>query len=186
MSNEIQEDPFVLFSKCYTEATEHELNDPDAMSLATVGADGMPSVRMVLLKAWDARGFVFYTNYESRKGRELLAHPKAALNFHWKSLRRQVRVQGAIETVTAAEADAYFATRKRHSQLGAWASDQSRPLESRAVFEARLAATAEKFEGGFRLLPDRIEFWHDREHRLHERVLYTRSGDDWMTGMLYP
>jgi pyridoxamine 5'-phosphate oxidase len=196
MATEIPTDPFEYFSKCYALAAEHELNDPNAMSVASLGADGLPSVRIVLLKAWDARGFVFYTNYESRKGRELLVHPKAALNFHWKSLRQQVRIEGAVETVSDADADAYFATRPRDSQLGAWASAQSQPLESRAQFEAQLAQFTERFKAadvprpphwsGFRVVPHSIEFWHDRDFRHHERWLYTRDGAAWHSGLLYP
>jgi pyridoxamine 5'-phosphate oxidase len=196
MATDIPIDPFSYFGTCYAAATEHELNDPNAMSVASVGADGMPSVRIVLLKAWDERGFVFYTNHQSRKGRELLAHPKAALNFHWKSVRQQVRIYGAVETVTAAEADAYFATRARDSQLGAWASEQSQPMSARAVFEDRFAAVSARFNNvpvprpphwsGFRVVPDTIEFWRDRDFRLHERWLYTRDGTGWQTGLLYP
>jgi pyridoxamine 5'-phosphate oxidase len=196
MATDLPTDPFTFFGICYAQATEHELNDPNAMTVATVGNDGMPSVRVVLLKAWDARGFVFYTNYESRKGDELLAHPKAALNFHWKSLRKQVRIHGLVETVADAEADAYFASRPRDSQLGAWASEQSRPMPARTTFEARLADVELRYKdapvprpphwSGFRVVPQTIEFWQDRDFRLHERWLYTRMGDDWQAGLLYP
>lgn len=189
-------DPFALFDIWFAEARAAEINDGNAMALATVGADGQPSVRMVLLKGHDPRGFVFYTNLEGRKAGELFATPKAALLFHWKSLRRQIRIEGSIDQVTESEGDAYFATRSRDSQLGAWASDQSRPLASREVFEARYAEVAARFDGqdvprpphwsGFRVEPHTIEFWQDRAHRLHERHVYTRNGDSWHEGMLYP
>lgn len=188
-------DPHALFDAWLAEATASEPNDPNAMALATVGADGRPSVRMVLLKGHD-RGFVFYTNLESRKAGGLLATGAAALLFHWKTLRRQVRVEGGIAPVSDAEADAYFASRGRDSRLGAWASDQSRPLPDRATFEARFAAMQARFDGqdvprpphwsGFRLTPDRIEFWQDRAHRLHERRLFVASGGGWNEGLLYP
>ena len=189
-------DPHSLFESWLAEAAAREPNDFNAMALATVGPDGQPSVRMVLLKGHDARGFVFYTNFESRKARELFATPRAGLLFHWKSLRRQVRVEGGVERVSDAEADAYFATRHRDSQLGAWASDQSRPLASRALFEARFAEMEARFAdgpvprpphwSGFRVRPERIEFWIDRPHRLHERRLFTWSGSGWYEGLLYP
>ena len=189
-------DPFQLFDEWYAEARTAEINDPDAMALATADSGGYPSVRMVLLKGHGPEGFVFYTNRESRKGYELAANPRASLLFHWKALRRQVRIEGAIAPVPNAEADAYFATRSRDSQLGAWASDQSRPLESREVFEARFEEVEARFEGadvprpphwgGYRLVPDRIEYWNDRPHRLHERRLFTRSIDGWTEGLLYP
>ena len=188
--------PFPIFDSWFAEAQVSEPNDPNAMAVATVGADGQPSVRMVLLKGHDERGFVFYTNLEGRKATELFAHPKAALLFHWKSLRRQIRIEGPVSTVTDAEADAYFASRARDSQLGAWASDQSRQIDSRETFEARFEAEKARFEGGdvtrpphwsgFRVVPDRIEFWQDRAHRLHERRLFTREGDGWTEGLLYP
>ena len=190
-------DPHALFDAWLVEARAVEPNDPEAMALATAGADGRPSVRMVLLKGHDPHGFVFYTNSESRKGGELAANPQAALLFHWKSLRRQIRVEGGIAPASPAEADAYFATRARDSQLGAWASEQSRTLESRATFEARFAAFAAEYEGktvprpphwrGYRLVPDRIEFWSDRPHRLHERRLFMLGPDGtWAESLLYP
>ena len=189
-------DPFELFQSWYAQARETEINDSNAMALATVGADGQPSVRMVLLKGHGPDGFVFYTNRESRKARELGDGSKAALLFHWKSLRRQIRIEGAVTPVTDAESDAYFASRSRDSQLGAWASDQSRPLDARATFEARFEAAKARFDGGdvprpphwsgYRIAPDRIEFWQDREYRLHERRLFLRAGDAWTEGLLYP
>ena len=189
-------DPFDLFDAWFAEARAVEPNDPEAMALATAGPDGTPSVRMVLLKGFGTKGFDFYTNLDSRKGQELAANPRAALLFHWKSLRRQVRVEGRVEPVPEADADAYFASRGRESQIGAWASDQSRPLDSRETFERRCAEAAARFEGrevprpprwgGFRLAPDRIEFWSDRPHRLHERRLFTRAQDGWAEGLLYP
>lgn len=190
------DDPHALFAAWLEDARGSEPNDPNAMAVATVGADGMPSVRMVLLKGHDARGFVFYTNQQSRKAGELTANPKAALLFHWKSQRRQVRIEGPVSLVADAEADAYFASRGRDSQLGAWASDQSRPLADRATFEARFEAEQARFEGrdvprpphwgGYRVTPARIEFWSDRAHRLHERRVFTRTADGWHEGLLYP
>jgi pyridoxamine 5'-phosphate oxidase len=189
-------DPFALFDRWFAEAQASEPNDANAMTLATVRADGQPSARMVLLKGHGADGFVFYTNRESRKAGELGAGSKAALLFHWKSLRRQVRIEGAVTLATDAESDAYFASRSRDSQLGAWASDQSRPLDARPTFEARYAEMRARFEGaavprpphwgGYRVSPHTIEFWQDREHRLHERRLFVRSGDGWTEGLLYP
>lgn len=192
----MSENPHTLFETWFAEARAAEPNDSEAMAVATVGADGQPSVRMVLLKGHDERGFVFYTNLESRKADELAASPRAALLFHWKSLRRQVRIEGPVERVTDTEGDAYFATRSRDSQLGAWASDQSRPLDSRATFEARYDAVRARFEGlevprpphwsGYRVVPERIEFWQDRVHRLHERRLFVKREGGWDEGLLYP
>jgi len=189
-------DPFQLFDEWLAEARGSEPNDPEAMALATADAEGKPSARIVLLKGHGPDGFVFYTNQQSRKGDELAANANAALLFHWKSLRRQVRIEGTVNGVSQQEADAYFASRSRDSQLGAWASDQSRPLASRADFEARYEQMRARFEGsdvprpphwsGYRVTPKRIEFWTDRPHRLHERRLFVRDGDDWSEGLLYP
>jgi pyridoxamine 5'-phosphate oxidase len=190
------EDPIALFDSWFAEALEAEPNEPNAMALATAAADGRPSVRMVLLKSHGPEGFTFYTHDGSRKGEEIASNPSVALLFHWKSLGRQVRIEGAAGRVGKAEADAYFATRSRDSQIGAWASDQSRPLPDRATFEARFAEMKAKFEGiavprpdtwsGFRVTPERIEFWTAREHRLHERRLFTRTASGWEEGLLYP
>ena len=189
-------DPFALFDEWLAEARTSEINDPEAMALATADASGQPSVRMVLLKSHGPDGFVFYTNEQSAKGEDLAANPRAALLFHWKSLRRQVRVEGKVERVPDAQADVYFATRARDSQLGAWASDQSRRLDSRQTFESRFEEVKRRFEDedvprppywrGYRVLPERIEFWLDRPHRLHERRLFTRSNEGWTEGLLYP
>ena len=189
-------DPLELFDAWYAEARTTEINDSNAVALATSDSAGRLGLRMVLLKGHGPDGFVFYTNQEGRKAADIAANPQAALLFHWKSLRRQIRIEGPVTTVTAAEADAYFATRGRDSQLGAWASDQSRPLDSRATFEARFAEMQARFDGGpvprppywsgYRVTPRSIEFWQDREHRLHERRLFTRAGDGWVEGMLYP
>ena len=190
------DDPIALFDAWFTEAEASEPNDPDAMALATATSDGRPSLRMVLLKGHDARGFVFYTNLDSRKGAELAANPHASLLFHWKSLRRQVRIEGPVSMVSDTEADAYFATRGRDSRIGAWASDQSRPLPDRATFEKRVDEVRERFGAGeiprpprwsgFRVTPQRIEFWSDRMARLHERRLFERVGPGWSEGLLYP
>ena len=189
-------DPFRLFEAWLEEAKASEPNDPNALALATATPDGRPSVRMVLLKGFDADGFVFYTNYESRKGGELQGNPHAALLFHWKTLRRQVRVEGAVSPVTEAEADAYFASRARISRLGAIASDQSRPLPSRTEFERRVETLDAQYPGdtiprpvhwsGFRVTPESIEFWQDMPFRLHDRRVFTRDGDGWRKTALYP
>jgi pyridoxamine 5'-phosphate oxidase len=191
-------DPFSLFDAWFAEAQASEPNDPNAMALATADAAGQPAVRMVLLKGHGPNGFVFYTNRGSRKADDLAANAQAALLFHWKSLRRQVRIEGPVSRVSDAESDAYFASRGRDSQLGAWASEQSRPLAARSIFEARFEAMQFRFEngdvprpphwGGYRVTPRRIEFWQDRAHRLHERRLFTREGGegDWSEGLLYP
>ena len=189
-------DPFALFAEWFGEAKSAEPNDPTAMALATVDADGMPNLRMVLLKGVEDGGFVFFTNFESNKGRELLANPKAALCFHWKSLRRQIRMRGPVEQVDKAEADTYFSTRPRGSRIGAWASKQSRPLESRFALEMAVASYAAKFAlgdiprpdywSGFRLTPVEIEFWKDGKFRLHDRVCFRRAGDGWERARLYP
>ncbi len=190
-------EPFQLFASWLKDATASEPNDPTALALATVDTDGLPDVRMVLLKGFDEHGFVFYTNFESAKGSEILATMKAAMCFHWKSLRRQVRVRGPVEIVTDAEADEYFASRPRGSRIGAWASKQSRPLESRFALEKAVAEyTARHVIGeiprpahwsGFRIVPSQIEFWHDRPFRLHDRVVFTRAADGgWDKDRLYP
>lgn len=191
------DDPFALFAEWQAAAERSEPNDPTAMALATVDETGLPDVRMVLLKAWDPRGFVFYTNVESAKGRELEATPKAAALFHWKSLRKQVRVRGPVEAVTAQEADDYFASRPRGSRIGAWASQQSRPLASRAVLEDAVADCEAAYPSevprppywnGYRIRPLHIEFWADGAFRLHDRIVFTReaSEDEWSKARLYP
>ncbi|MDP3675584.1 MAG: pyridoxamine 5'-phosphate oxidase [Novosphingobium sp.] len=191
-------DPLNLFDSWFAEANASEPNDPNAMALATATAEGAPSLRMVLLKGHGADGFVFYTNFESRKGLELAANPQAALLFHWKSLRRQVRIEGRVEEVTAAEADAYFASRSPLSRLGSAASNQSRPLPDRATYLARVEALSRRYPdgdvprpphwSGYRVVPSAIEFWIDRDHRLHERRRFTRetAGAPWTSMLLYP
>ena len=191
-----REDPFPLFQEWMSDARHLEPNDSNAMSLATVDEAGMPDVRIVLLKTFDQNGFVFFTNGESEKGRQLSATPKAALCFHWKSLRRQVRVRGQVEAVSVQESDDYFSSRARGSQIGAVASDQSRPLESREVFEQRIEAVTQKFEGreiprpphwgGWRIKPDVIEFWRDRPFRLHDRMVFTATANGWAKSRLFP
>jgi pyridoxamine 5'-phosphate oxidase len=191
-------EPLRLFAAWFDEAKKAEPTDPEAMALATADADGLPNVRMVLLKGFDERGFVFYSNEDSQKGQELAANPKAALAFHWKSLRRQVRLRGTMTAVNSAEADAYFASRPRSAQIGAWASKQSAPLESRHAFEKAIAVYAAKFVigpvprppfwVGYRLVPTTIEFWHDRPYRLHDRIEFRRAdpGGAWTKTRLYP
>lgn len=189
-------EPFATTKAWLAEAEKSEPNDPNAMALACVGEDGMPSVRMVLLKDVDERGFVFYTNFESRKGRQILATQKAALVLHWKSLRRQIRVEGEVEVVSAEEADTYYHSRHRSSQIGAWASQQSRPLEGRFELEKRVALFTAKYAigtvprpehwSGFRIKPRYFEFWEDRPFRLHDRLVYQPAGDGWRTEKLYP
>jgi pyridoxamine 5'-phosphate oxidase len=192
------DEPLALFARWLAAAEASEPNDPNAMTVATVDADGLPDARMVLLKGWDAAGFVFYTNLESAKGRQLQVEPKAALLFHWKSLRRQVRVRGLVEQVSEAEADAYFESRPRDSRIGAWASEQSRPLPGRFALEKRVAEYGLKFGlgavprppywTGFRVAPLRLEFWRDRPFRLHDRLVFERQDTEspWTSTRLYP
>ena len=192
------DEPFGLFAVWFAEAVKSEPNDPNAMALATVDPDGLPDVRMVLLKGFDTAGFVFYSHTDSAKGRELAATPKAGLLFHWKSLRRQVRIRGTVSRVTDAEADAYFATRPKQAQIGAWASKQSQPLESRVAFEKAIALNTAKYAigevprppgwSGWRIAPQAFEFWHDRPFRLHDRITFTRAAPDaeWSKTRLYP
>ncbi|QMW22056.1 pyridoxamine 5'-phosphate oxidase [Sandaracinobacteroides saxicola] len=188
-------DPFARFADWFAAATAAEANDPNACALATVDAAGRPDVRIVLMKEWDRQGFVFYTNRQSAKGRQLAHTPYATLDFHWKSLRRQLRISGAVTPVDAAQSDAYFATRPRESQLSAWASLQSEPLADRETFESRLAETAARFPdavprpphwGGYRVTPDWFEFWEDRLGRQHHRERFDRAGDGWQLRLLYP
>lgn len=196
-ADEAPENPFLLFTTWMTEAEKTEPADPNAMSLATVDPDGRPSVRIVLLKGVDERGFVFFTNRDSRKGIALDTNPYAALCLHWKSLARQIRISGPVTRIPDTESDAYYNTRPPGSRIGAWASLQSRPLESRAILSARVAETERRFAadpniprpphwGGYRVTPETIEFWHDGESRLHTRVLYTKTLESWSRGMLYP
>jgi pyridoxamine 5'-phosphate oxidase len=192
------DEPFALFEAWLNEAIKSEPNDPNAMALATVDPDGLPDVRMVLMKGFDTEGFVFYSHIASQKGRELAANPKAALLFHWKSLRRQVRIRGNVTPVTDAEADAYFATRPKQAQIGAWASKQSEALESRFAFEQAIAKVAARYVigdvprppgwSGWRITPSRIEFWHDRPFRLHDRIEFRRdaAGQPWSKTRMYP
>ena len=192
------DEPFALFADWFAEAVTSEPNDPNAMALATVDPEGLPDVRMVLMKGYDTEGFVFYSHIASQKGRELATNPKAALLFHWKSLRRQVRIRGLVSPVTDAEADAYFATRPKQAQIGAWASKQSQPLESRFAFEQAIAKVAARYLigdvprppgwSGWRITPLRIEFWHDRPFRLHDRIEFRRdgSGQPWSKTRMYP
>ncbi|MGV0910632.1 pyridoxamine 5'-phosphate oxidase [Martelella sp. FOR1707] len=193
-----ENDPFELFAKWLKDAEASEPNDPNAVAVATVDEDGLPNVRMVLMKEFDANGFVFYTNFESQKGRELLGQPKAAMCFHWKSLRRQIRLRGPVEVVTDAEADVYFQSRPRGSRIGAWASKQSRTLESRFALERAVAKTTAKYGvseiprpahwSGFRLKPVSIEFWHDGKFRLHDRIEFRRNAAEggWHKVRMYP
>ncbi len=192
------ENPFQLFSEWFEDARQSEPNDPNAMALATVDENGMPNARMVLLKGFDEAGFVFYTNFESAKGQEILSSMKAALCFHWKSLRRQVRVRGMVERVSDEEADEYYRSRPRGSRIGAWASKQSRSLESRFALEKEVAKYTAKFAigeiprpdhwSGLRIVPQSIEFWHDRPFRLHDRIVFSRQGpgEPWSKDRLYP
>jgi pyridoxamine 5'-phosphate oxidase len=189
-------EPFELFSAWFDEARASEPNDPNAMALATVDADGLPDVRMVLMNGRSPEGFVFYSHINSAKGRELAANPNAALLFHWKSLRRQIRVRGPVTPVSDAEADAYFASRPKQAQIGAWASKQSQPLESRLAFEKAIALNAAKYAicdvprppgwSGWRIVPQTMEFWHDRPFRLHDRIVFEREGNGWTKTRLYP
>ncbi|KJV10631.1 pyridoxamine 5'-phosphate oxidase [Elstera litoralis] len=188
--------PFTQFGHWFDEASAREINDPNAMALASVSAEGRPSVRIVLMKGFDANGFVFYTNTQSRKGGELLANPFCALTFHWKTLERQVRIEGKASLVDDQEADDYYHSRPRGSQIGAWASEQSRPLPDRPTLEARVAEVESRYpEGeiprpphwtGFRVVPERVEFWQGMPYRLHDRLVYERAGDAWTAFRLFP
>ena len=189
-------DPFAFFARWFAEAQASEPNDPNAMTVATTNQEGHPSARIVLLKEWDEKGFVFYTNKESRKGDELRENPRAALLFFWKSLHRQIRIEGSVEHVTDAEADAYYTSRPRVSRLGAWASIQSRPLAERAILEARVKEFEDRFPGdaiprpahwsGYRIVPRYMEFWQDMPFRLHDRTVFTRQGAGWTVGKIFP
>ena len=195
-AGDMSTDPFALFDKWFGEARASEPNDPDAVAFASADARGRPSVRIVLLRRAGPDGFGFFTNLDSRKGRELAANPFGALAIHWKSLRRQIRAEGPVVQVEDAEADSYFSGRSRESRIGSWASDQSRPLPSREQFEQRYRDMEARFDGaevprpprwsGFRLIPERIEFWSDRPHRLHERRLFTLADGRWSEELLYP
>jgi pyridoxamine 5'-phosphate oxidase len=192
----MSESPFKKFGEWFAAAQGAEPNEPEAVTVATVGPDGRPAARMVLLKRWDERGFVFFSHLPSRKGREMANNPHVALLFHWKSLQRQIRIEGQVALVSDAEADEYFATRPRQSQIGAWASEQSRPLPSREVFEERIRAAEMRFSGkevarpefwsGWRLAPAYFEFWQGVDFRLHDRLVFTKAGEGWETGRLYP
>lgn len=192
----VMDSPFPQFGHWFDEASAHEINDPNAMSVASVSAEGRPSVRILLMKGYDANGFVFYTNTQSRKGGELLANPFCALTFHWKTLERQVRIEGKASRVSDAEADDYYHSRPRGSQIGAWASDQSRPLADRPTLEARVAEVESRYpEGeiprpphwtGFRVVPERVEFWQAMPYRLHDRLVYERTDDAWTAFRLFP
>ena len=191
-----ENEPYSLFGAWLADAEKSEPNDPNAVALATVDPAGLPNVRMVLLKGFDERGFVFYTNFESQKGQEILSSHKAAMCFHWKSLRRQVRIRGDVEVVTEEEADAYYATRPRGSRIGAWASKQSRPLEGRFALEKDVAEFTARYAigeiprpshwSGFRIKPVSLEFWHDRPFRLHDRMEFRRADDGWQKVRMYP
>ena len=191
-----ERDPFALFATWFDEASAREPNDPNAMTVASATPEGVPSARIILMKDWDRRGFVFYTNKESRKGGELNANPHVALLFHWKSLRRQIRIEGVVEDVTDSEADTYYNSRPRVSRLGAWASIQSRPLAERALLEQRVAEAEARYPGdsvprpaywsGYRVIPARFEFWQDMPFRLHDRTIFTRDGKSWANGKLFP